>query len=211
MLVERIKNEPVDSNCYVVYCEQLSSCIVVDPGTESCDLLLTFLSRHQIMPEFIIITHSHFDHIWGVNKVRKHYPLVQVICNLTCNAKIIDSKKNLSLFYDKVGFSLRSADLFIENLNFELKWKDLKVIFMNTPGHSDCSISFKINQYLFSGDLFLKDIPTITKLPGGSKQKLKETTLFFKETFSNKGMLVMPGHGDSYRFDSESFNIHLNL
>jgi len=210
MLVERIENRPINSNCYIVYTLDNPSCIIVDPGTENCTFLIESLKQKKLIPQFVILTHSHFDHIWGVNDLRNEFQSIRVICNTVCNLNIKDSKKNLSLFHDTIGFCLHDADILIEDVGFRMKWNSEQILFMNTPGHSNCSISFELGKFLFSGDLFIKDIATVTKLPSGSKKKLIETTEFFKDKYSNKGMIMMPGHGDCYPFDGDCFKFHLN-
>ena len=67
--IAQIKNQPVDSNCYVVSHEGFQGCIVIDPGTKDGDELFKYLTGKNLRPEFIILTHEHFDHIWGVNKL----------------------------------------------------------------------------------------------------------------------------------------------
>lgn len=42
LIVNTIKNYPIDSNCFVLYTNYNSDCIVIDPGTESCKELLFF-------------------------------------------------------------------------------------------------------------------------------------------------------------------------
>lgn len=45
ILVGIIQNQPIDSNCFVVYNDLNSSCIIIDPGTEDCNELLLFLEK----------------------------------------------------------------------------------------------------------------------------------------------------------------------
>ena len=53
LLIEIIKNKPIDSNCFVIYNNSSSDCIIVDPGTKDCSDLLLFLNQKKIVPEYI--------------------------------------------------------------------------------------------------------------------------------------------------------------
>ena len=51
ILIEMIKNRPIDSNCFVIYNRFISNFIGVDPVTESCEDLLFFLKKNYIIPK----------------------------------------------------------------------------------------------------------------------------------------------------------------
>ena len=171
MLVHILKNNPVDSNCYILYLKTNSNCIIIDPGSKNSDELISFLKSKNLKPEYIFLTHEHFDHIWGINSIYLFSePLL--VTSKECSDMIRDPKKNHSLFYDKIGFAILHPVITIESLNRVLYWKEKKIEFFDTPGHTNGSISIHIDEMLFCGDLIIQNVPTITKLPGGSKIKL---------------------------------------
>ena len=67
MKVITFKNQPIDSNCYVIYEEYHKSCIIIDPGTYGSKEVIKFIDSKNLIAEYVILTHEHFDHIWGVN------------------------------------------------------------------------------------------------------------------------------------------------
>ena len=72
--VKRIKNNPIDSNCYVIYDKALGDdCIIVDPGSEDNSNLYDLLNSENLYPQYIILTHEHFDHCWGVDLLVEKY------------------------------------------------------------------------------------------------------------------------------------------
>jgi len=205
MQIQIFQNEPIDSNCYVIYKKGYTSCIVIDPGTNGSKELIEFLISEKLIPDYIILTHEHFDHIWGVNALVNFAEPI-IIASQFCANMIKDEKKNLSLFYDQVGFVICKEIISIESLQESLIWYDYEVRFFHTPGHSESSISVVINHNLFSGDLMIKDLKTITKLPTGDKNKLMVSLEHIFKNFSNKSMIVYPGHGDNFMLD----DVHLN-
>jgi glyoxylase-like metal-dependent hydrolase (beta-lactamase superfamily II) len=205
MQVETIKNRPIDSNCYVLYTDKGNNCIILDPGTEDCSELLQYLSSNELNPTHIILTHEHFDHIWGVNKLLDIYKS-NLVCSERCLEAIQNKKKNLSLFYDNVGFdvAVTKPSLISNEILFD---SEIIIKILETPGHSPGSISVLIKDYLFTGDTLLMKSKIVTKLPGGSKIQLYESLDKLYTLFRNQNITIYPGHGDPFGFD----NLDLNL
>ncbi|MCX6271434.1 MAG: MBL fold metallo-hydrolase [Bacteroidetes bacterium] len=198
--IRRILNKPVDSNSFVVYSKDQGSCVVIDPGTEDCRDLINFLDKNSLKPEFILLTHEHFDHVWGVNKLKDSYN-PSIVCSGNCAVKIRDNKKNMSLFYDQIGFTVCPADIIIEDLTENLVWKGIPVEWLITPGHTDASVCYLIDNHLFTGDTLILDTPTVTKLPTGNKEKLKESLELLETTFRNRKIIVHSGHKEDFWYD----------
>lgn len=200
LYVERILNVPINSNCYIIYTDQNNACIIVDPGIEEPIELLRFLDSNDLYPEYIVLTHEHFDHIWGVNRLKEKYGM-QLISNRNCGERIIDKKKNLSLFYNQKGFTTYPSDIFIDEMP-TLYWNDNEISFIQTPGHSLGSICFLVKDLLFTGDTVILNEKTVVKLPGANKADLLASiSLLAKLKYSK----IYSGHGES--FFKEEFNI----
>lgn len=196
LLVRRILNYPVESNCFVVYKEGYSRCIIVDPACKEGTYLDTWLSKNKLLPEFIILTHEHFDHIRSVELLRRKYPC-KVVSSFVCSLNITNSKSNLSLFQDQVGFCCEPSDIVIHHNRYCLEWHNTTVKFYLTPGHSEGGMCFSIGNNLFTGDTLLQKHKTIVKLPGGSKLKLRKS-LELLTSLLNEDMIVFPGHGEAF-------------
>lgn len=201
LVIKRLKNNPVDSNCFVLYDKAVGNqCIVIDPGFEDSSLISTFFNKENITPEYIILTHEHFDHCWGCIDLEKLYH-VPVICSEKCGERIGNAKGNLSLFYNNIGFSCHNKVITIESVNNHLVWNGVAINFYSTPGHTDSGISFIINDHLFTGDTLIKDLKTVTKLKCGSKDDLKLSINFYS-SLKGKGIQVHPGHGEEFALDT---------
>ena len=202
--IEIIKNEPIDSNCYVITVSGLTKCIVVDPGTEYCNELMNFLLKKNLKIDFILLTHEHFDHIWGCNYLKEKFDC-KIVCSELCSSNIVLSKRNLSVFFNQIGFITSKADILLESVNWELNWNYNKIIFFNTPGHSNCSICFSIGNNLFTGDTMIKGLKTVTKISGGNRNLLEESLnqIFFEY---NENTIIYPGHGDVFTLNETSIS-----
>lgn len=199
--VKRIINTPVPSNCFVVYDKSESTnCIIVDPGSRENEELISFITEQELSPVYIILTHEHFDHCWGVNELVKQYH-ISVICSQLCAEAIKHEKRNCSVFYDNnEAFVIDTETISVESLNSMLPFGSDEIKFFKTPGHTDASISFTIGKCLFTGDALIKDMRTVTKLPTGSRLKLKGTMNLYRK-IQGKGYKVCAGHGESFLLD----------
>ncbi len=202
LTVHSIVNSPVPSNCFVLYDKAIGDdCIVVDPGSKSNSDLLSFLDKEGLNPKFIILTHEHFDHCWGVNELVKEKG-IPIICSASCAQRIRSEKLNCSVFYDNhERFSITSKTISVESIGNQLQFAGENLHFFSTLGHSDGSICFICRNSLFTGDTLIKDTRTVTKLPTGSVEKLKASITLIQE-MKGQGLLVYPGHGDIFDLDS---------
>jgi len=194
--VKRFENMPINSNCYLIFNDDSDKCIIIDPGTKDCTNIIPYIKENSLIPEYVIITHEHFDHIWGVNYLKKIYN-IKLISNKFTSICITDKKKNLSLFYDQIGFECLKADIsFDKEISMMLSNQEFKLICI--PGHSEGSICVNIGDFLFTGDTLIKDKKTITKLPGGNLRKLNKSIKKLDKII-NSNIMICPGHGKMYR------------
>ena len=67
---------PLGTNCVVLWEDGQKACTVVDPGMSSADGardLFDYFERQGLTPDAILLTHGHFDHFWGVEKLLARY------------------------------------------------------------------------------------------------------------------------------------------
>ncbi len=206
--IKQLYNNPIKSNCYILYNLDISrNCIIIDPGARDPTEIFKFIQDNNLNPEYIVLTHEHFDHIWSCNELRAKYN-VKIICSKECACSVSDNKKNHSLFYNQKGFVLNNIDLIVEDINFNLKWLDYNLSFFIALGHTASGICFTIDRFLFTGDTLLKGAKTVTKLYTGSKEGLAKTISIIN-TYKNLNFKVYPGHGDSFLLDDYDTSIAL--
>ena len=196
-----IVNRPVSSNCHILYDACSKHCIIVDPGSEEGHYLDGYLIERDLIPDYIILTHEHFDHIWGCGFLVNTYG-VPIVCSKKCAEAIVDSRTNLSLFYENSkAFACPPASIILEDFDYKLNWNSHIISFYPALGHSIGGIIFVLDNYLITGDTLIKDIKTVTKLKCGSKEKLAESITQIA-CMKGRGLLVCAGHGDNFELDN---------
>ena len=200
MNVRRFINFPVSSNSYLVSNEGFKECVIIDPGSEKIDNLINLINELSLNPRFIILTHEHYDHCWGVNDLRAKFPHIKLICSSYCSSAIQNTKLTYSHYYCKPEFTIKPADIIVEDVEGKISWNDYLITCSQAKGHSLSSIFIFIRSAIFTGDTLIMNSKTITRFKTGSKSDL-ENTLQKMLSYKGKGFLVHPGHGEIFPLD----------
>ncbi len=193
--IKRIVNEPMGSNCYILYnLEHSKRCLMIDPGGSNMEDYIDFMSALNLTPEWIILTHEHHDHCWSVNMLKEQYCDLKVLCSSICSERMGRATKNLSAFDERCKpFVVAPADRIIDEGVFE--WNGYSFEIVPTPGHTASSISIIVGKNIFTGDEWIKDTPTFTKFPTGSAEQQVSTEAYLH---SLHGFTAYGGHGDFF-------------
>lgn len=196
--IERFINELMTSNCYLVVDEASKRCVCIDPASEKSEREITYIEDNGLKLDYILLTHEHTDHTWGVNALLAQYPSAKVICSSLCrDALPKEAKAYFQLYYDDPNYSYNVArvDSTIEELGWQLDWNSNKFIFIPTPGHSPGSVCIAIDNILFGGDTLMPFKPFIKKRNGGSLEQYQESVRTIVNSYPEE-TLVYPGHGE---------------
>ena len=194
--VKTIVNNPISSNCHIIYDNLKKKGLVIDPGSEDCRELISFIKDNNISIDFVILTHEHFDHTWSTDKLN-----AIVLCTDECRKRISDNKQNLSFYFNQVGFEIKVETQSVEEFNCELNWNGYRIEFIRNEAHSPGGMMFVIDRYVVTGDFLIKDLRTVTKLRWAKKEELLTGEEWLK-TLQGYGLTVLAGHGDSFDLDN---------
>jgi hydroxyacylglutathione hydrolase len=179
----------LQTNCYVL--QSGANAIVVDPGDEPKRILL-FLKDLTVKATKIIATHTHFDHVLGVNDIRANLKIPFIIHH--DDLPMLESMQ--SRVQQIMGFTVPpppKVDGFLKD-GETISFGDAEVKVIQTPGHSPGSISLVGDGFVLTGDALFNQSIGRTDLPGGDFDTLVESirNRLFK---LNDDTIVYPGHG----------------
>ncbi|HNX81633.1 MAG TPA: MBL fold metallo-hydrolase [Candidatus Omnitrophota bacterium] len=198
MILERVVVGIYQVNCYILAVGEGAAAIVIDPGSDE-KKIRKCLDKHRLIPELIINTHGHFDHI-GCDDAFG----VPVLCHGDDVLLLRNPDLNLSCFLDgttRVQAAIRTVS---DQEVISAAGIELKVI--HTPGHSAggmCLLLLKPQGgILFSGDtLFYRSVGR-TDFPGSDTDALlsaiRERIFVLPDA-----TIVYPGHGPSTTIGQE--------
>ncbi len=143
--------------------------------------------------EHVLLTHSHFDHIYGLNSLWEENHLTKIYTNQYGYRALLDPKINLSKYYGE-PFTFNHPDNIvivndkdIINIGYGLT---AQAIF--TPGHNDSCITWMVGDLLFTGDSYIPGMKVVTNLPGVDRVKASESINLITELAI--GSTIYPGH-----------------
>jgi glyoxylase-like metal-dependent hydrolase (beta-lactamase superfamily II) len=198
MEVVRFINSILKSNSYILCFENNDSAFVVDPGDSNP--IIEWITENNKCLKGVLITHAHFDHIYGVNDLYDTYPDMAIYASEAAKEGMLSAKINRS-YYTENPFSIKCKKI---NILEESKTVYLaENIFANvlyTPGHNNDCISFEIESHLFTGDALIPGFKVFTKTKFGNKLLAKESINKIFNTFDSQ-TLICPGHGDMFHLE----------
>ena len=207
MRVEKFDYNSFDevlANTYVVS-DKNNKCVVIDPGKDD-DGVVNFLVRHSLTPVGILLTHGHYDHIGGLNRIAKKYNIPVYIHNLD-EVMLRDYRLNLS--HELGGDFNLDAKLVIVKDNQILRLLDEdEIVVIHTPFHTKGSVCYYFinNKWLFSGDTIFKEAIGRDDLPNADPSKVYESIAKIKKLDGETK--IYPGHGPNTILKSELFLNH---
>lgn len=179
--------------------EESKHCICIDPASEKTDHEIAYIENNSLTLDYIILTHEHTDHTWGVNTLTKRYSRSKVICSEVCRENLVkEFQAYFLLYYDNPDYHYRvcKVDSTTESLSGHLLWQGHKIEFVPTPGHSLGSICIDIDGLLFTGDAIMQSKPYINKR-NGSKELFFESIKKIRNIYP-ENTEIYPGHGESF-------------
>lgn len=192
MKVERIVNHHLTSNSYIIYEVDSSDVWLIDVG--ETDQIIKKIPKDKSI-KGVFLTHCHYDHIYGLNKLIDTFPDVVIFSSEKTREGLYSSKLNLSFYHDSpFVFTGSNVHVIKEKDSIEI-FSETNIRVIETPGHNWGCLSFKLGNYLFTGDSFIPGVKVVTKLKGGDKEA-NALSLIKIEKLIAKNTIVCPGHRD---------------
>lgn len=206
-LVQRFVNELMTSNCYIIS-DAVKSCVIIDPGSEKSLREIEYIDKNNLNPQYIILTHEHTDHNWGVNSLRDRFGGAKLVCSDICNKSMVSANRAYFLFYyDKTDYKYEIApsDIIVTMKNSRIIWNGEIISFILTPGHSFGSMCILFEDMLFSGDTIMQ-CPPYFNGRDSSKEQWEQSINKLNGQYGSALTMIYPGHGDPFRFDDWKYS-----
>ncbi|MEK4386506.1 MBL fold metallo-hydrolase [Solibacillus sp. FSL W7-1464] len=187
---------PIQTNCYIVSNKE-KDCLIFDPGEEGARIV-NELRKNGLNPLAILLTHTHFDHIGGVDAIREIYKIPLYVHEKEVDW-LADPMKNGSGKYAELPNYIvkKPEEEHIIRKEGEMTIGTFTFTVAHTPGHSPGSVSFifKDDAFAIVGDTLFEQSIGRTDLIGGSMNVLLKS-IHDKLLSLPEDTIIYPGHGD---------------
>ena len=171
MIFEQLFDTKSSTYTYIISSGKGREALIIDPVIEHTDEYINVLEKLELKLVKVIDTHIHADHITGLNELNKRTNCTRIMGEKS-KSEVIDLK-----IKDDEKINVESIEL--------------KAIY--TPGHTDCSYSYLMNDRVFTGDTLLINGTGRTDFQNGSSYDAYDS-LFNKLLKLPEKTLVYPAH-----------------
>ena len=171
MIFEQLFDTKSSTYTYIISSGKGREALIIDPVIEHSDEYIKILENLELKLVKVIDTHIHADHISGLNELNKRTNCTRIMGEKS-KSEIVDIKLK-------------------DNENLKIESIELKAIY--TPGHTDCSYCYLMNDRVFTGDTLLINGTGRTDFQSGSPLDAYDS-LFNKLLKLPEKTLVYPAH-----------------
>ena len=192
MKVQMFAVNRVSTNCYVVSCEETAEAVIVDPAFDrpsEAREIFGIIDKAFLKLKLIVNTHGHPDHTCGNGIAKEKF-----------SVPILVHEKDAH-FLGKTGLSIAQAfgfggsppaDVLLHDGD-QVKFGNVALKVVHTPGHSLGGISLVGQKEVFTGDTLFKGSIGRMDFPDSSEADMKNSLA--KLAHLSDDLIVYPGHG----------------
>ena len=171
MIFEQLFDTKSSTYTYILSSGKGREALIIDPVLEHTDQYINLLNKLELKLVKVIDTHIHADHITGLNE----------LSNRTSCTKIMGDNSKSEVVDLRVK---EDENVKIDNIN-------LKVMY--TPGHTDCSYSYLMNDRVFTGATRIINGTGRTDFQNGNARQQYDS-IFNKLLKLPENTMVYPAH-----------------
>ena len=187
MEIRQVVNSLYRSCSYVITHEDMAW--LVDCG--DVEPLLHLIGK--ITLRGVMLTHGHYDHIYGLNVLLTMYPSMAILTNEAGKVELLNDKRNFSRYIND-PFILQSPEnitLVEDGQGIDL-FDGIQAEPVFTPGHSPSCVTWVIGDAVFTGDSYIPGVKTVTNFPLSNRAQSAASEIIIKDLISHRD--VYPGH-----------------
>lgn len=186
--LRRHVNTVFNSISYIVIDDIDKECVVIDVG--DTDILKDIIKPYTLRA--VLLTHTHYDHIYGLNELIDLYPTVTIYTNKFGTKSLKNPSDNLSSYHEDIFVIKKNAKVQSLNYRDNIKLSKFSIDTFDSPGHDKSCICYIIGEWIFTGDSYIPGNKVFTKLQNGNTQDAEKSLEIIIE--KSHDLVICPGH-----------------
>lgn len=189
MTIRQIVNSVYNSCSYVLTQDKQSW--LVDCG--DVDQILPLVEGKL---QGVLLTHAHFDHIYGLNNLVSLFPGLTVYTIMAGFNGLLSDKLNFSRYYgDPFIFDSPDNVKLVRDGECISLFEGVEIKAVATPGHSPGCVTWVTEDAIFTGDSYIPGVKTVANLPHSDKELALKSEALIRNMVENRS--IYPGHAAS--------------
>jgi glyoxylase-like metal-dependent hydrolase (beta-lactamase superfamily II) len=191
--VTHIVNSIFTSRTYILTDDGKKDFWIVDCGDVPPLVdLISKIGGDSLNIKGVLLTHVHYDHIYGLPRLKEMFPDIRVYTNEAGRKALPNPKLNMSKYHDDpIIYETENVVTCSEGDVIDL-FDGVQAKVHETLEHHPSCLTFEIGDYLFTGDAYIPGEKVVTILPGADKALAAESLERIKRMA--EGKVVCPGH-----------------
>ncbi len=199
--IKKLVVGPIGTNCYIASLLD-GETLIVDPGDESERIIAELNKIENMKLKYILLTHGHFDHLMGVDGLKKEFPDTKVYIGVDDIELVKDMAGQSKIWGEEIPDIKTELNGIAEK--DELIFGKYRIKVIATPGHTIGGVCYLVDNSLFSGDTLFYHTYGRLDLPYSSPKEMGES---LSKLLSLDGKIrVYPGHMRETTIEEERKN-----
>lgn len=187
-----ITNQFFNSRTYILSTDSSDEVWLVDCG--DVEQALERLAKGKRV-KGVLLTHTHADHIYGINRLLELFPEATVFTNTFGQGALDDSRLNITRYHNEVPdliISKRENVRVVGEGETIAVFEGVKAEVFYTQGHDASCLTYQVESYLFTGDSYIPGVPVVARFPQSNKKQAAASEARIQSLA--EGLIVCPGH-----------------
>lgn len=188
--VDYVVNSIFSSRTYFLSSAASSEVWLVDCG--DFDSIKEYVGDRNIAG--VLLTHTHFDHIYGLPELLVRFPSCAVVTNTWGVGALSNPRLNLSRYHESpVLVSPANVVVCGEGDSVPILNDGLVRVY-EMPGHDPSCLVYEIEDNLFSGDVYIPGEKAVAKFPNSDMKMMILSRERILKLAESSGRVICPGH-----------------
>lgn len=197
MRTKRFENSVFGSNSYVI--DDGHSAVIFDIG--DTPHIFDYLKKNSLFPTALFITHTHYDHIYGIKEFMSRFPNVPVFTSKFGKEAFKKTNWNFSRYHeDEISIDSDSIKV-VADSEVIYSSDNIEVDVIATPGHDKSCLCYRIGTVLLTGDSCIPGVKVIASFPNSNKTDAVHWYQYLQGMAATH--TILPGHGPVFNTEGK--------